>query len=305
MRTHFCVTSMSSLEKYLLQTHGRASAKTYGYRRQGGTNNEKGGLYENEFAIYTAAKLYGLGGQSKGVIITAQAEDFVDDMVCDDEANSSRRNYQLKNSNSVRWGSGIANDFAVQRDINENFHKRADHKTILVVSDKNCHAKLDRKLPAFIAAHTECIYFKADEFNSLLVANDPQIQPFKELCVYPEQTDKVTVVWQALAGAWQRNKTKPVTAEKIVVDAAAGYKPGYFKLPSSSILSDNLLEKLDRVVGLSYSCAHGFLTYVLQGCVSESIQIDSEELNQFEKVLSENDVTDWIGLINVVGRGDV
>jgi hypothetical protein len=296
---------MSSLEKYLLQTHGRASAKTYGYRRQGGSNNEKGNIYENEFAIYTAAKLYGMGDESKAVMITAQAEDFVDDMVCDDGVNSSRRNYQLKNSSSVRWGSGIADDFAIQQDINTNFHKRANSKTVLVVSDPKCQAKLGRKYPDFIAAHTECIYFKAEEFNSLLVANDPQVQPFKELCVYPDQTDKVTVVWQALAGSWQRNKTSPASVEKIIADAAAGYKPGYFKLPSSAVLSDNLVAKLDRISGLSYSCAHGFLTYVLQGCVSESIQIDSEELNQFEKVLSENDVTDWIGLINVVGRGDV
>ncbi|WP_223630425.1 hypothetical protein [Pseudomonas atacamensis] len=298
---------MSQLKEYLEKSHSKTHATRYVNRRRGGDNNEKGNSFENEFAIHTAAKLYKSGNYQ--ALLKAQSEDFVDDVVCEDGAKSSRENYQLKDSPTTRWGSGIADDFAVQHDVNLNFHKVAVSRTLLVVSDQPCFKKLSGKVPSFITSHAACVFFKPDEFNALLVANDPQVQPFKDLCVFPDQPDKVTVVWQALAGSWHRNKKSSATVEKIVNDAACGYEPIYFKLsvPASQqpIISSNLQTLLDKIKGLSYKSIDGFLSYSIKGCVSDSIRIGSDEMNEFEKTLSENDVTDWIQLIELIGRGDV
>jgi hypothetical protein len=298
---------MSQLKDYLQKKHSKTHATRYDNRRRGGDNNEKGNSFENEFAIHTAAKLFNSGDEK--TLLKAQSEDFVDDVVCEDAVKGSRENYQLKNSPTTRWGSGIADDFAVQHDVNLNFHKVAVSRTLLVVSDQPCYKKLSGKVPPFIISHASCVFFKPDEFNALLVANDPQIQPFKDLCVFPDQPDKVTVVWQALAGSWHRNKKSSATVEKIVHDAACGYEPIYFKLPVSAshhpIISAQLVSLLDKIKGLSYKSIDGFLSYSIKGCVSDSIRIGSDEMNEFEKILSENDVTDWVQLIDLIGRGDV
>ncbi|MBF8787644.1 MULTISPECIES: hypothetical protein [Pseudomonas] len=300
---------MSQLKNYLSKKHSKTHATRYVNRRRGGDNNEKGNSFENEFAIHLAAKLFKSGEEA--AVLKAQSEDFVDDVVYEDAAKVSRDNYQLKNSPTTRWGSGIADDFAVQHDVNLNYHKVPNSRTLLVVSDQACHKKLSGKIPAFISDHASCIHFKADEFNALLVANDPQVQPFKDLCVFPDHPDKVTVVWQAMAGSWHRNKKASATVEKIVLDAARGYEPIYFKLPtpipasSATQISANLESLLDKISGLSYKSEDGFLLYSIKGCVSDSIRIGSDEMNEFEKVLSEHEVTDWIQLIDLIGRGDV
>jgi hypothetical protein len=295
--------SMSQLKSYLEKQHSKVHASRYANRRRGGDNNEKGNSFENEFAIHKAAELYHAGDQQ--ALLKAQSEDYVDDVVYENTSTNSRDNYQLKNSSTTRWGSGIADDFAVQNDVNLNFHKVANSRTLLVVADQACHDKLVGKLPAFISGHSSCVLFKSDEFNALLVANDPQIQPFKDLCVFPDQPDKVTVVWQALAGSWHRNKRASATVAKIVEDAAQGYEPIYFNLTVPAVISPALATLLDKISGLSYKCVSGFIQYSIKGILNGSIRIGSDEMNEFERVLSENSVSDWIQLIDLIGRGDV
>lgn len=296
---------MTSIEEYLKEKHGKPVVSRLEHRIRGGANNAKGNAFETEFAVHTIAHLYTLGDVHKSTEILSQAVDLVDDLVCENSALGTKENYQLKNSPTIRWGSGIADDFAIQQDVNTNFHKVQNSKTILVISDENCHRKLTQKIPDVIKAHSSCVHFKSEMFNSLLASNDPQIQPFKELCAFPDDPDKVTTIWQALNGAWNANRESSVTALKIVQEAAKGYKPFYFKLDKGADIPETLKTMLDKVRGLSYSVCNGFLVYDIKGCLEGTIQIDSDSLNELETKLSKNPVTDWSSFIDVISRGDV
>ncbi|WP_024666714.1 hypothetical protein [Pseudomonas syringae] len=296
---------MTSIEKYLKETHGNPVVTRLEHRIRGGANNAKGNAFETEFAVHTIARLYTLGDAHKSTEILSQAVDLVDDMVCQSSAMGTKENYQLKNSPTIRWGSGIADDFAIQHDVNTNFHEVQSSTIVLVISDEKCHRKLTRKIPDTIKAYSTCVHFKSETFNSLLASNDPQIQPFRELCAFPNDPDKVTTVWQALNGAWNANKQRAVTVLEIVQEAAKGYKPFYFKLDAGTDIPPTLKSILDKIKGLSYSVCNGFLVYEIMGCVEGSMQIDSDSINELEKKLSNNPVTDWSSFIDVIGRGDV
>lgn len=296
---------MTSIEEYLKEKHGKPVVTRLEHRVRGGANNAKGSAFETEFAVHTIAHLYTSGGAHKSTEILSQAVDLVDDMVCKNSTLGTKDNYQLKNSPAITWGSGIADDFAIQHDVNTNFYKIQSSKIVLVISDENCHAKLTRKIPDKIKGHSSCVHFKSEAFNSLLASNDPQIQPFKELCAFPNDPDKVTTIWQALNGAWNANKEKAVTVLEIVNEAAKGYKPFYFKINEGLDIPETLKTILDKISGLSYSICNGFLVYDIKGCVEGSVQIDSDSLNELETKLSKKPVTDWSGFIDVIGRGDV
>ncbi|MNF45634.1 hypothetical protein D3C84_267760 [compost metagenome] len=296
---------MTSIEEYLKEKHGKPVVSRLEHRIRGGANNAKGNTFETDFAVHTIAQLYVLGGDHKSTEILTQAVDLVDDLVCENPTLGTKENYQLKNSPTIRWGSGIADDFAIQQDVNTNFYNIPSSKTILVISDENCHRRLTKKIPEIIKTHSACVYFKSETFNSLLASNDPQIQPFKELCAFPNDPDKVTTVWQALNGAWTTNRANSVTALKIVEAAAQGFKPYYFKLNAGADIPESLKAILDKVDGLSYSVCNGFLVYDIKGCLEGTIQIDSDSLNELETKLSNNPVTDWSSFIDVISRGDV
>ncbi|VVO11482.1 hypothetical protein [Pseudomonas fluorescens] len=296
---------MTSIKEYLKEKHGNPVVSRLEHRIRGGANNAKGNAFETDFAVHTIAQLYALGGDHKSTEILTQAVDLVDDLVCENSTLGTKENFQLKNSPTIRWGSGIADDFAIQQDVNTNFHKVQNSKTILVISDKACHRRLTQKMPDVIKAHSACVHFKSETFNSLLASNDTQIQPFKELCAFPDDPDKVTTVWQALNGAWTSNRASSVTALKIVEAAAKGFKPYYFKLNAGADISEPLKTILDKIEGLSYSVCNGFLLYDIKGCLEGTIQIDSDSLNELEIKLSENPVTDWSSFIDVISRGDV
>jgi hypothetical protein len=296
---------MTTLEKYLRDNHGNPIATRLKNRNRGGDNNAKGNAFETEFAIHQVAKLFVAGGQSEATVIESQAEELVDDLVCTNTTLGAKDNYQLKDSPTVRWGSGIAGDFQIQQDINTTFFKVPNSQTILVVSDEKCHARLVKKMPAAMNGYASCLHFKTDTFNSLLASNDPQIQPFKDLCAFPDEPDKVTTVWQALNGAWQRNKFDAVSAKQVVEHAAQGYEPVYFRLNSGADISDDLKALLDKVSGLTYSVYNGFLVIVIKGCLDESFEIGSDKLKELESQLSAQPVLNWIDFIEAFSRGDV
>lgn len=296
---------MMTLEKYLKDNHGSPVATRLKNRNRGGSNNAKGNAFETEFAIHQVAKFFTDGDQVADTVFEAQAKELVDDLVCTNAELGMKENYQLKDSPKVRWGSGIAEDFEIQHDINTNYFNVPNSKTILVVSDASCHARLSKKLPKVIGQHASCIHFKADTFNALLASNDPQVQPFKDLCAFPDDPDKVTTVWQALNGAWQRHRANSVSAKQVVEHAANGYKPYYFRLKAGADISDNLKGLLDRISGLSYSVQNGFLVIVIKGCLDESFEIGSDKLEELESKLSAQPVTNWIDFIEAFSRGEV
>ena len=296
-----------SLHDYIERIHGERCVQKLTNRLRGGDSNERGNTFESEFAVHKITSLYLAGCSFRNVAVVHQAEDYVDDLSCDYVGSPRKENYQLKDAKRVNWGeigtSMIADDFLIQHDINVNFHQKSDSRTILIVSDESLQRSLSNRCPEEIATHTECCYFNAESFNSLLVANDEQVLPFKQLCAFPNETDKVTKVHQAMLGAWTTLKSAPTTVGAVVQAAVDGYKPGYFNLGNGMDISVAFQERLDRVSDLRYSIENGYFVYDILGMLSGSMPIDSPEFQELEMALERNTVTEWEGFVRILSRG--
>jgi len=243
-----------SLEKFIEDAFGKPIREKFVNRLRGGKNNKKGNTYENYFAVHQAAKIYSEGKLNPdSVKLFHQADALVDDLVVLDEERNSRFNHQLKTSPSITWGS-VADDFSQQHRIDTEFHGCDISISFLVVPGKQTHDQLNKKIPAGISDYSECLHFKGESFNSEALNEDSEITPFRNLCSYPEDIDKVTTVWRALLGAWaaQNEDTVSITVDELVTQAAKYKEPGFFRLQSEWEPSAELLKGLDKIANLHY-----------------------------------------------------
>jgi hypothetical protein len=130
-------------------------------KNQGGVSNEKGNTYENFFAIYQLALLsQKVIENNRDIIFYSQILAFIDDLIIDFDDNTPRQHYQLKNSITVKWGSGlksIADDFSKQYELNQV--NSIESLLYLVVSDSSLKTKLDNDLPDHISDYSQIVHF--------------------------------------------------------------------------------------------------------------------------------------------------
>lgn len=77
-------------------------------KNRGGISGEKGNTYEDFYAIYQIALLaQEVIETNQEINFSSQIFVFVDDLIIDRKGNTPLQHYQLKNSTSVSWGSGL------------------------------------------------------------------------------------------------------------------------------------------------------------------------------------------------------
>jgi hypothetical protein len=198
----------------------------------GGVSNEKGNTYENFFAIYRLALLsQEVIENNRNIIFYSQILAFIDDLIIDYDDNTPRQHYQLKNSTTVKWGSGlksIADDFSKQYELNQvNSIESLLH---LVVSDSSLKTKLDNDLPDHICNYSRIVHFPYQSNIVKLIAQKPDLyKAIKYLCAFSKpDPDKIECVATVLLGAWISIDKSGVPVKEIL-ETAQKCQPSYIR----------------------------------------------------------------------------
>lgn len=103
----------------------------------GGSNNQKGSLFEQYFAICKICEIASsYQEQLSNVVVSAQEVGFVDDFCVRYNASKTKINYQAKNSAGAPadWTLETTTKFMRQHLIDISFHKFASSSQVLLVS---------------------------------------------------------------------------------------------------------------------------------------------------------------------------
>lgn len=143
---------------------------------KGGSNNQKGRDYENQFLLY---KVFEIAAKyphdCENQIIETQTVSFVDDICHIDFEKNKKYNYQAKNSShtSADWTDETTRRFKMQRVIDKELFGVSSTENVLLVSDEK-KARLNKsKIPNELKGKDSSKYFKYHEDNySLLTKTD-------------------------------------------------------------------------------------------------------------------------------------
>ena len=256
-------------------------------KNQGGVSNEKGNTYENFFAVYQLALLSPeVIENDREIIFYSQILAFVDDLIIDFNDNALCQHYQLKNSTSVTWGTGlksISDDFSKQYELNQSISKESE--LYLVVSNLNLKTKLDENLPININAHSQVIHFPYQPTIMKLIAQKPDLcEAIKYLCAFSEpDPDKIECVATVLLGAWVSIDKSGISI-KDILENAQKCQPSYIRSFGQQMQIDsevaNILNEIDN---FTYNLTKGFLHWEYADGLEEGTLPYSTETDKFKK----------------------
>lgn len=225
-------------------------------KHQGGENNQKGGLFEDFYAVYQIVSCIAKYQPSfEGVEFQTQLEDtFVDDMLI---AHPEQNTYhQLKNTQSLSWGKvdkkdDIAFDFAHQiedcKDRKENFALK------LVYSLKN--NKVGGQIPEEIKEHTSTEYFDySSDLNSLVILSATLKHVLRAISPNGDDTptDDLANIASMFLGVWKGCDSKNGISLKEIIHKAEHFKHINLKIYYDESLSEDCKRVLDAIEDFKY-----------------------------------------------------
>ncbi len=256
-------------------------------KHQGGENNQKGGLFEDFYAVYQIVSCIAKYKSSfDRVEFQTQLEDtFVDDMlIAHPELNMY---HQLKNTQSLSWGKvdkqgDIAFDFAHQmedcKEREENFALK------LVYSLKD--SKVDEQIPEEIKEQTSTEYFDySADLNSLVIVNAPLKHVLRAISPNGDNTptDDLANIASVFLGVWKGCDSKNKISQKEIIHKAERFKHVNLKIYSDVGLSEDCKKVLDAIEGFEYRIS-GRMFYWSIGCMNGSCpwpdKIETEIIRQ-------------------------
>lgn len=225
-------------------------------KHQGGENNQKGGLFEDFYAVYQIVLCIAKYQPSfDGVEFQTQLEDtFVDDMlIADPKLNMY---HQLKNTQSLSWGKvdkqgDIAFDFAHQI---EDCKKRKENFALkLVYSLKG--SKAGEQIPEEIKEQTSTEYFEyATDLNRLVIVSEPLIKALRDISPNGNDTptDDLANIASVFLGVWKGCDSKNRISLKDIIHKAEYFKYVNLKIYPDTVLSEDCKKVLDAIEGFKY-----------------------------------------------------
>lgn len=225
-------------------------------KHKGGENNQKGGLYEDFYAVFQIVKhLAKYKHELDAVSFQAQLKDtFVDDLLI---ARPDINIYhQLKNTQQVVWGSvnkkgDIAFDFVHQ--IEECTESGKDFVLKLIYSAQESHVK--DQVPELIAKYSKAEWFPYQEDLNQLVMISPD---FKEAlrAISSEgadtQDDKLADIAILFLGVWRGSNSNDHISLLDLVTKAEKEKHVNLAIYPNTIISKECKEILDAIEGIEY-----------------------------------------------------
>lgn len=230
----------------------------------GGTNNRKGGFYEQMFALCCFLDESGKAASQNsdpltcGVTLSNAATQYVDDLVVMNPATFEKENYQLKNSSTTgRVTQKLRDKFMWQAGVDAEFFPNYSATSYLVCSDAPTVA-----------------YNTGQNFNSL------------HLPYYPNATDYPTKPQGDFASAWQTfwnfcpDPNQHITALRLLTSGISGSqdlhitvgdwwefvldcaKPNIFTIPGSPRTLQIPPGVTLKLANLGFTVSRGVIDYV-------------------------------------------
>lgn len=142
--------SNNKINNFIREQYGEDDVSLLQKRNIGGLNNQRGGVYEDNYLLYKVIRIAANSNdRCEDQAICIQQYAYVDDICHIDKKNLIKYNYQLKrrSSESPVWNDSISDDFRKQKHVDLEFHKMESSYNILVVSNKNAATKNNCKVP--------------------------------------------------------------------------------------------------------------------------------------------------------------
>lgn len=247
-----------SLDAFILSRWGEEALNRVIRRNRGGANNQKGADYEDCFAVYCLARnALHVFDANVCVEVRAQARQFVDDLVIYEHHVGHKKSHQLKNVASLSWVE-VCDDFVMQRVVDVECEGVRQSTVYLVLSSRELVRRMQDALPNVLQEYAQCIYFPDLPVNRMLLEFTHLRDCLAELCEFPDQEDKLTVIHAVLMGVWKDNRYRPRRVRDFIEEAARCANPNYFRLPEAPVsgLDVRLKDLLDNCENLTYEI-HG------------------------------------------------
>lgn len=264
---------------------GKDALKYVRNKRQGGSSNEKGNTYENFFAVYRLACLArDVLEERKSIQVLSQILAFVDDLIIDHHEDTCLRHYQLKNSSTVTWGTGlksIADDFKKQHDLNQALARQSDLN--LVVSSQELQRSLSASQPESIKPYSQVLHFPfAPNLPQVLQQKEDFREAIQYLSAFEDPPpDKIECVACVLLGAWVACAHSSISVMDVLKKAQES-TPSYIRSFKQEFqLDSEVMKILSNIEGFTYNLAKGFLHWKFRDGLDEGTYPYSTEAVQF------------------------
>ena len=225
-------------------------------KHQGGENNQKGGLFEDFYAVYQIVSCIDRYKSSlDSVKFQTQLEDtFVDDMlIVLPEWNIY---HQLKNTKVLSWGKvdkqgDIAYDFAHQIEDCEDRNEKFVLKLVYSLKDSKVGEQIPEEIKNYTS--TECFDYAAD-VNSLVMISESFKHILKAITPNGKdiQTDDLVNIASVFLGVWKGCDSKNKISLKEIIHKAERFKHVNLKIYSDVGLSEDCKKVLDAIEGFEY-----------------------------------------------------
>ncbi len=271
----------SDVEKYFIN------------KQTGGNSNQKGSRYEDFFSVMQLAQLFQLltnEDDKDDIEIYAQAEAFVDDLLIKFQKHNIQHHFQLKTSPTVSWGNdlkSISDDFYKQKVLNDNSGIDIT-RTVLVCSNKEKSARLQKNIPQNIADFSDVIFFpEVDTINHLILIDDQFKALIGQIC-FSNDIDKLEALAKLILGHWVDKKTTLSSVNEFLSSLEKTF-PNYL---ARSNVAENLLPEVERIfstiTNFSFKIEKGYFSWQYHDYDSGTIpySVDSKEFIAFQQEIT-------------------
>ncbi len=236
--------------------------------RTGGDNNQKGGLFEDFFAVSKMCAMAARNEDLEDFAISAQEYGFVDDLCVRQLSSATKTNYQAKNSsgNAGRWTGKIAERFERQAAIDRDFHGAAASLQVLVVSCPNVAASNREKIPECAREYFFSEYFPYFETSGQLVLGAPELRKDMEVLCRSVDLSIADSAFRVVLGAW-RGERKARKVSDVFRMARKMSKPDLFTglMPPVGAIPRWLAETCARFDGVNVHVEDGRYAVTCRG----------------------------------------
>ena len=225
-------------------------------KHQGGENNQKGGLFEDFYAVYQVALCIDKYKSSfDSVKLQTQLEDaFVDDMLI--TLPEQNIYHQLKNTQSLSWGKvdkqgDIAFDFEHQIEDCEARNEKFALKLVYSLKD----SKVGEQIPEEIKNQTSTEYFDfAADLNSLVMISAPLKSALRVITPNGENapTDALVNIASVFLGVWKGCDSKNGISLGEIIHRAEAFKYVNLNIYPNVEMSEKCKQVLDNIEGFRY-----------------------------------------------------
>lgn len=208
---------------------GDSSAQYLRNIRMGGNNNRKGCEYETSYAVFKICDIAANELNLDDFIVSYQQDAFVDDICVQQISNSSRINYQAKNSNGTAadWNDDIKNRFLCQQKIDMEFHGSNYSSQILLVSCPIKQKKNQDKIPLDMRNFCFSEYFPYNESVIRLVQSCSVLKANLEKLCNSRELWVLDSAYRLVLSCYLGNSAQ-VNVSDIMVSARALARPNIF-----------------------------------------------------------------------------